>query len=136
MQHFLRAGPFLGIVFFLSCATAMQTRQSQPFKTVLAIGKSVTVRNTGVTVSFDEVVEDSRCPTGITCIWAGDAVVKISIKTRDGKPASYTLHTNSPERAADHGGNRVELVAVTPYPKGDTPPRRADYRVTLLVERK
>jgi hypothetical protein len=136
MHHFLRAGPFLGIVFFLSCASAMHTRQSQPFKTVLAIGKSAAIPNTPVTVTFDEVIEDSRCPTGVTCIWAGDAVVKISIKAANGKPGAYTLHTNSPERQAEHDGYRVELMTVTPYPKGDAPIRREDYRITLLVERK
>jgi hypothetical protein len=137
LDQFLRAGPFLGILLFVSCAAAMQTRQSQPQKTVLAIGQSVTVPNTKVTVSFQEVVEDSRCPTGVTCIWAGDAAVKISIKTTDGSASSYTLHTDAQSgRAAEHEGYRVELLTVTPHPSGDSPPRRQDYRITLSVEQK
>jgi len=137
LERVLRAGPLFGIFLFLSCASAMHTRQSQPMKIVLAIGQSAKAPNTDITVSFEEVVEDSRCPTGVRCIWAGEAVVKISIKTANGSPSSYTLHTDSQSaREAEHGGYRVQLLAVTPYPSGDTPIRSEDYRVTLSVERK
>jgi hypothetical protein len=136
LEQFLRAGPFLGVVFFLSCASAMYTRQSQPQNVTLAIGQSVNVPNTGLTVSFQEVVEDSRCPTGVTCIWAGDASVRITIKTQDGSPSSYTLHTNAQPREVEHANYRVQLASVAPHPSGDAPPRREEYRVALAIERK
>jgi hypothetical protein len=136
LEQFLRADPLLGVVFFVSCASAMYTRQSQPQKVTLAVGQSVSVPNTPLTASFQEVVEDSRCPTGVTCIWAGDAAIRISLKTSDGSPFQYTLHTNAEPREIEHAGYRVELAAVTPHPSGDAPPRREEYRIALVVERK
>lgn len=35
-------------------------------------------------------MEDSRCPTGVTCIWAGRARVKVEI-TSEGKTEEKTL---------------------------------------------
>src|SRR3989442_2310587 len=116
-DQFLRVGPFLGVILFMSSSAVVYPRQSHAVKAVLALGESLKVRDTGVTVSFEEVVEDSRCPTGVTCIWEGDAAVKISIHTPDTSPSSYTLHTSQRfAREAEHGGYRVVLVAVTPHP--------------------
>ena len=102
----------------------------------LGLGKSVSVSGADASLSFDELVEDSRCPTGVTCIWAGDAVVRIGI-TAGGASSKHTLHTNSQfAREAEQSGVRVVLVSVTPYPTADAAPRRDDYRVTLSIERK
>ena len=44
----------------------------------------------GVTIKFLEVVEDSRCPEGVSCIWAGRAIVKVEV-TANGKINEETL---------------------------------------------
>jgi hypothetical protein len=105
-------------------------------KVVLAVGQSVKIKDTDVTLSFEEI-EDSRCPTGVTCIWAGDAVVKIGVKSSDKPQSSLTLHTNSRfARDGEYEGYRITLTAVMPYPAGDNPPRRDQYRASLTLERK
>ena len=102
----------------------------------LALGASLRVADTGLTVSFEKVVDDSRCPTGVTCTWAGDAAVTIRIDVRKASASRYTLHTNLPSaREAEHRGVRIRLVALAPRPGVGRKPRSDKYRVTLLIER-
>src|SRR5690606_36472562 len=54
----------------------------------LSFGESVT-RN-DVSLKFIEVVEESRCPTGTTCVWAVRAIAKIEV-IANGKAETKTL---------------------------------------------
>ena len=102
---------------------------------VLAIGASKRVPDTSLTIKV-ESVNDSRCPTGVTCVWAGDAAVKIRMTAPNTTPVSAVLHTNlASAPPAVHDGWRVKLTGVTPAPTADGPPRPEDYRITLLIER-
>ena len=62
----------------------------EPFE--LAQGESVQVA--GHSLRFVDVVEDSRCPTGVTCIWGGRAKVRLSVSDPDGTEASQVLTLN------------------------------------------
>ena len=127
----------LGLAFWVACGAAVPTQESRAFQAVLALGKSATVPGTDVQVSFEQVVEDSRCPTGTTCIWAGDASVRVRFSAPNAASADYTLHT-SPQFAqrVEHSGISVLLVSLTPHPAADVAPRRDEYRVTLSIEQK
>jgi len=114
----------------------MSLLQSKPFTVTLAIGRSARVPDTNVTVTVDDVTEDSRCPTGVTCIWEGDAVVKVRVTEGKAKPATYLLHTSGRfSRTATHGKLKLQLAGVKPYPAADTRIPRTAYRVALSVER-
>jgi hypothetical protein len=102
----------------------------------LAIGDSATLSDAPVTISFDAVSEDSRCPTKVTCVWIGRAVLAITAIV-DGRPAHVTLATvHSPERTdrATLGRYEIVLDAVQPYPDTpDEPIRREEYRAEFTV---
>ncbi|HLV92201.1 MAG TPA: hypothetical protein VKX34_03680 [Aequorivita sp.] len=49
-----------------------------------------TLEANGVSVKFLEVVEDSRCPKDVSCIWAGRAIVKAEV-TSNGKTEEKIL---------------------------------------------
>ena len=104
---------------------------------VLAPEASGALLDTGLTITFETVVEDSRCPIGVTCVWAGDAVVRIRIDGPKIEARVYTLHTSERStREIWHGDVRVRLLALAPQPTTDGPPRAADYRATLGLQRK
>ena len=116
-----------------STATAMGQAEQ---RNVLAPGESSSLFDTGLALTFEAVVEDSRCPAGVSCVWEGDATVRVRIDGAGAKPGIYTLHTN--ERAAReilHGDVRVRLSSLAPLPTADGPPRAADYRATLIIGR-
>ncbi|MDQ3576324.1 MAG: hypothetical protein M3443_01690 [Actinomycetota bacterium] len=68
--------------------------------------KSVTLSTGDVEVAYNALVEDSRCAPGTTCVWEGDATVRITLNVGGG-PEALQLHTN-PQFAttANSGGTR------------------------------
>jgi hypothetical protein len=85
-----------------------------------------------MSVRFDGVTGDSRCPADAICVWGGDAIVHITVLGGGGSP--YELHTGSmaPVR---HGDSTITLVQLVPYPfSGRTIPP-GEYRATLRVTR-
>lgn len=118
-----------------SAGTALS--QTAAREVVLARGESQRLADTDLTVFFETVVEDSRCPRGVNCVWAGDAAVRIRIDAPGAPPATHTLHTNEgSQREIAHGDLRIQLASLAPEPTPDGPPRPDDYRATLLIRRK
>jgi hypothetical protein len=127
MRHLL-AMP-LACAVIVACATPAAPQPAGPF--TLARGVSVLVAP-GLTVSFDEV-EDSRCPPGVQCVWAGRLSYRFSIRRGGGAPDTFALSPAQPEAApAALGGHRIVLDADTIPP---APPQGTsiDYRAVFSV---
>lgn len=75
----------------------------------LAVGESA-VRE-GETVAFGSLVEDSRCPPGTQCVWAGRLQVRLTVS---GEPVLLTLPAIRDDEAemAERGGVQVVLVGL------------------------
>lgn len=104
----------------------------------LSVGQRVTLDTVHASVRFLQVSDDSRCPSQVQCVWAGDGAVMLEVAPADGDAAEDTLHTNpeSGPRAVVLAGYELTLLRLDPYPEtpGQIPP--GDYRVTLaLIER-
>ncbi len=39
-------------------------------------------------IKFSEILEDSRCPSDVTCVWEGRAAIKLDIKNKDDQSIS------------------------------------------------
>lgn len=82
------------------------------------------------------VAADSRCPVDVTCVWAGDAAVEITLERPPAKRDSFVLHTMHGSGAAvDYEGFSVRLEAVNPRPRLSQKIAAEDYRVTLVIRR-
>lgn len=96
------------------------------------VNNQARVAGTKYTVKFVEMVEDSRCPTGTNCVWAGNAKIKIQI-TKNGKtPKILELNSNGPETAA-FDGHTFKLTALTPHPAMNIRINRNGYIATIRV---
>jgi hypothetical protein len=105
----------------------------QPF--TLQPGQAATVADTTLSLVFQQVTDDSRCPADATCVWAGEAVVELEADEGPGGPRALQLSTTAAEKAV--GDYTVRLTEVQPYPFASKPPIQAkDYRVTLVVQRR
>lgn len=81
-------------------------------------GNSVAVADAG-TLRYDALVNDSRCPPDVQCIWAGDAEVAFTWTPRSGAAERFSLHTK-PD-AGSHAladGHQVHLLSLE---RGDAP---------------
>ena len=91
----------------------------------------------GLRITFEGISEDSRCPTGVQCAWAGDAAAAFRLEKPPDAALTRTLHTNGRfERQTDCGDFVVRLEDVKPYPKDGATVAPGDYRATLVVTRR
>ena len=100
-------------------------------RVTLAIGEEAVVASASLRVLFMEVVEDSRCPTQVTCVWEGRARVSLLV-TQAGAEHAVVLHAppGSP-RAVEVGGYRVEVQDLLPVPETSEGVEADRYRLVL-----
>jgi hypothetical protein len=101
---------------------------------VLAPGQSTGISEAGITLRFDGVSGDSRCPLDAICIQGGDALVKIAVIPERGAAQDYSLHTGN-MRPVSHQDLTISLIELSPYPFSARPIQPDDYRATLSVRR-
>jgi hypothetical protein len=75
---------------------AQENSKASPPVIVAKVALGETVAFEQFTITFSNVVEDSRCPSDVTCVWAGQAKVLITIKSND---------TTSEKELIFHGTN-------------------------------
>lgn len=108
-----------------------QVQLGQDF--TLSAGQSGRVNGTPITVTFDSVGQDSRCPSDVKCVWAGDASLTLTLKSTAGSSLQVSLHTNLDPKAADYAGYRIRVTGLTPTPTSGSSIPAASYAVTLQV---
>ncbi len=118
-----------------NAAGAMQAvRLNRPF--TLRAGQQVTVKGTRLRIKFVAVEEDSRCPANVTCVWAGNAAVRLEVSPRHGDRKSLTLNTARSSTLPGESqllGYKVKLLGLNPYPQSNQKIAPHDYVATLLV---
>ncbi|MDO8665661.1 MAG: hypothetical protein Q7J79_03555 [Gemmatimonadales bacterium] len=95
---------------------------------VLQLGQSTTIA--GLTVTFRDMLGDSRCPRDVLCIWAGNAKVQLDLAAESGRAITVTLDTSGP-RDVVFLARRIELVDLTPYPDSRIRIAKSAYHVRL-----
>lgn len=76
------------LILGVACATAATTAlsPSPPRQLTLAVGEAVEAAAGGPRITFLRVVDESRCPTGVSCVWDGDATVEVRAAADTGPP--------------------------------------------------
>ena len=91
--------------------------------------------SSGLRVEFLGVVSDSRCPTGVQCIWEGDATVRLTVLSNGRR--TLELHTSARfDQEAAFDGYLIALEGVDPQPSAGVPIPPADYVARLRVDRR
>ena len=107
----------LTIISILGLAAV--TLASDPETLAINIGQHKTSVRGKINVKVVAVVEDSRCPVNVNCVWAGNAKIKITLAK--GKKAAKTFDLNStldPQFIVFEGYD-IRFVDLTPRP-GET----------------
>ena len=100
----------------------------------LAPGQQAKIDGTQIILRFDGVGEDSRCPQGVQCVWAGNAVVKVSITEGDIAFQRMALNTSVEPRNITFMGYVISLVSVRPEARQGGIPA-GDYTAVFKVTR-
>ena len=119
----------LALLFIVACASSRATASfGEPV--TLHAGQSAQFAD-GLTIAFNRVVSDSRCPVNVVCIQKGDVVVELAASLR-GESQIVNLDFDHTPRATVYG-HTVELRQVAPAPKAPLP-ATVDYTVTVVVQ--
>lgn len=102
----------------------------------LRVGQSARLADGRLRVRFASVEEDSRCPVGVDCVWAGNARIRVVLQPAGGRAATLELNTGAEPRAASAAGYEISLKNLTPHPRAGAKIERRRYAATLVVSRK
>src|SRR6267142_1883225 len=75
----------------LANAHAKVAQLDREFK--LKVGEQVALKRTHLRIKFVTVENDSRCPKDVTCVWAGNAAVRIQLSVGR-RSKTLTLNTS------------------------------------------
>jgi hypothetical protein len=133
------------LICIVSCALAAAGcgRATEPAGPVEAqVGDTITLRygqaahfDNSVRIVFRAVEEDSRCPVNVTCVWAGDAAIRLDVAMSGTHTGALVLHSHLQPKSGDIGGYVIELVEVAPSRRDPDDVRPTDYSVRLVISR-
>ncbi|SFI10214.1 hypothetical protein [Halpernia frigidisoli] len=105
-------------------------------------GETKFIKELQANITFVGITEDSRCPEGVNCIWAGAATANLTVMTTTSRPMQMQLSTvDMPSRklikANNIGDFHVILDKVSPYPnqKINKSELKGKYEIVLKMEK-
>ena len=102
----------------------------------LQLGDSVILANQGLVIKFKTVSEDSRCPMGLRCFWAGNSTVVLELKSSGADMHTVELKTYLDPKYIEFSDLIIILNDLNPYPKQDEIINPPDYVAKLVVKNK
>jgi hypothetical protein len=106
----------------------------------LKITQKKCLKKKGFQLVFKEVISDSRCPKGVTCIWAGEIEIVISVY-KDQKlieDNAITISNKSNQENINWIANylpsnkkNIKSISVFPYPKEGSTINPKDYYLKI-----
>jgi len=101
----------------------------------LSIGQTAEIKSEQLILQFEGIQEDSRCPEGATCFWAGRVISTLLI-TDNGLTSRIMLTEPRPTDQPD--ANTYKQYSFTskvqPYPELGKQISKDDYRLFLTVK--
>lgn len=96
----------------------------------LPLGRSAD--NGEISVTFDAVTEDSRCPADVQCVWEGNGAIRLTLTGAD-ETEVVILNSTLDPRQASFGPYTIGFRDLTPYPVSDEPTDRGEYVARIAI---
>ena len=128
--------PLLTVSLAAGCGGISDVFEPGPAQTVvLGVGEQAQTTDGSLSILFVDVSDDSRCPTDVVCVWAGNGQVVIQLEPTGGSAVDEVLNTNQDVGPGEvvFRGYSFELVSLSPAPVSTIPIPPADYKVMLRV---
>lgn len=134
----------LAALVLAGCGSGPKASNTQPQTSLgdpvqVRIGQTATVASDKVSVTFTGISEDSRCPTGAQCAWAGQAIVSLKVSPTGGGPGEAQLILGGGQPGSDEfsfGLYMVKITSLDPLPVADVKTNPDDYVATLVISKK
>lgn len=120
--------------------TSTEQKDSNIFTFTLKEGETQFFSNLKMNITFKNVAEDSRCPEGTQCIWAGVGVAEITFMGLYTRPATFKIATTDlPDKNLHNKvqflGHEFTLEKLSPNPiaEKDFEALKGNYTITLYT---
>jgi hypothetical protein len=127
-----------GILICSISLSAQVQEENRIFNSVLKGGEQLEFGDKSI--RFKEVISDSRCPKGVTCVWAGEAKVLIQIFEKGKLLNEKQVVINSttldkiPLQFSPGGGiYSITAFMLFPYPSTASKKNTMDYTLEMQV---
>ncbi len=127
------------LIIFIGLFLAMTSysQEIEPFKIemlTLKTGQQKIAKMSGLKIKFLGVTEDSRCPTDVQCVWAGNAKMKFRITGERGTK-DYIFNSTVGQRGDQVGVWAVSIDTLSPAPHSKKRIAANAYTVKLQIVR-
>lgn len=132
----------VAVILILGLATGLTACARQPASVtaeldkafILEPGQTAVLNSDDLTVKFVKIVSDSRCPTGVQCIWAGEVSSLIEISYQNQKKEMVLKLLGSGEGNDLFTDYKISFT-VEPYPEYGKELKAEDYRLHLTISK-
>ena len=99
----------------------------------LSTGEMVQVEGGMGYIKFIKVLQDSRCPVNVTCVWAGNVKIELEIMGSDRKKFSISLNTGIEPNTVSLQGYVLQLISILPLKVEGVSISPEQYQVKLRI---
>lgn len=94
----------------------------------------------GKQVVLVKVLNDSRCPEGVQCVWAGEVTIEVAVydNKKLSEQTQFTLNAQSADEVKEwfvahlpKSNEKLKAVSVAPYPKEGVTIQPEEYKIVL-----
>ncbi len=131
---------FILLSFLLGIqASAQDNTQISAPVIVAKIPQGETVIFEGTTFTFESVMEDSRCPKDVTCVWEGEAKVRVVIETDSDRMVKQIIFhgmrfgTEEENLLVETKTKKLIGYRLSPYPETSVSKEERVYQLEVLM---
>lgn len=107
---------FAATTVFLGCLITGSVSAQPSQKILLRSNQEKNILGSKLMIKFVSVVEDSRCPPGQVCVWAGNAKVKIQIRKKGSQAREFEVNSTLEPQTIRYKGYQIKLESLSPRP--------------------
>jgi hypothetical protein len=123
----------LALLLTLVFGTFLQAQTNQ--RITVQVNQQKTLSKSRITIKFVSLVDDSRCPTDVQCIQAGNGEIQIQLKKVGSAAKTVNLNTNTQPQSVSFAGYTIKLIDLNPKPASNIRINRLGYTATFLVDK-
>lgn len=129
---------FLTAFIYMGCETNLKLKSTLLLNDTIDIANFETRYNyeNNLILRMDSVLNDSRCPSNVVCVWEGNAAVRF-LFTVDSIKTDFVLNTHGGNQFNSDtviGGYSIKLLDLSPYPEDPGEILQVEYYSEVLVE--
>jgi len=128
----------LAAIIYSGCETDLNLISTLPLNDTIEIANFDTKYNfeNNLALRMDSVLNDSRCPSNVVCVWEGNAEVRFLL-TVDSIQTDFVLNTHGGNNFNSDtvlGGYSIKLLNLSPYPEDPGEILQVEYHSEVMVQ--